>query len=639
MLIACSKTSEGVTKGNAIDRYAPIAVEIGPTNGLSEKDYLFGFSWGSKSEYYEPMPEMIQQACSELGIPMAISESPDNWIQTEQNKCLDNMINDGARGIFMMTSEPNSGNLKINEMVSEGIPVVCLGGAPTLPTESTLTLATDVYQCSYDATLALLEAMNYKGNIVAITGAETDTNSNKRLQAVDDACKQYGNVEILVSQKGIYSPESGLEIVGNVLEEYGDRIDGVVAMDYYAAYAMAYYLLNDDIYSDIICVGLDSDKLVLKAIEEGKMLGSMSQNPWAQAYLGVYTLKMLKDGWTYKTGQPYMVDTGNFLITKDNIKDYASIAKKKTSEIASSWANRFNPPARLIKAKIKSAWDTDGDAIPTRITAIIPQSSNEYWKLFAQGLLDNVGDNMSTKIDLCQETDVNQQLEKLDTAIAANVDYVVLYPTEDERFIDSIEKATNKGIKVILVESDIVDSARSAYIGCDNYEAGQLAARAMIETSDKRRNIAIVGGNKEQSQQNERARGFTDEIYNNSDHKIVCIEYSNADSVQATEKMQYILKAYPQTNAFLVLSSTDTDSVVRTVQGKINRDTYSIIAFNGAELTEYYINGNLVKAIIETDPYQLGKETGELIIKMDSGQENNEPKYSLIKVNTRDILE
>lgn len=96
-----------------------------------------------------------------------------------------------------MLSEEVLGNYKTSKLVADGIPVVCIGGAPAQPSQCTVTLATDVYQCAYDATLTVLDALNYEENIVAITGAASDTNSAKRLQGVADACAQYSKVTLL----------------------------------------------------------------------------------------------------------------------------------------------------------------------------------------------------------------------------------------------------------------------------------------------------------------------------------------------------------------------------------------------------------------------------------------------------------
>jgi ribose transport system substrate-binding protein len=287
---------------------------------------------------------MAAQAVKELGIPDITIQTPQNWIQNEQNQMLDGMIASGVKGIFMMTSEATAGNEQISKMVDAGIPVVTIGGPPDLPSKSTLTLATDVEQSAYDATMAVIDGMGGKGNLVGLSGSLNDTNTQKRFAGIEKAVNEVPEVELLQLVGDISNAESAMTIVGDLLAARGAEIDGIVAMDYYAAFGVANYMLQSDDYDHISAVGIDSDEKVIEAIRAGKMLGTMSQNPWGQAYIGMYTLKMLVDGWTYKEGQPEVIDSGSYLITQENVEDYEGMVIEGTMAMMEQWTERFNPP-------------------------------------------------------------------------------------------------------------------------------------------------------------------------------------------------------------------------------------------------------------------------------------------------------
>lgn len=337
-----NETENAEQKG--VELYPEIA--YGPLEGKTEDDYRFGFSFGGIADYANPVEGMANLAASELGISNIKIQTPQNWIQNEQNQMLDGMIASGIKGIFMMPSEATAGNEQITKMVDAGIPIVCMGGPPDLPSKCTMTLATDVYQCAYDATVEVIKAMGEKGNIVGLSGALNDTNTQKRFSGIEDAVAQYPDVELLQLVGDISNAESSMTIVGDLLAARGNEIDGLVAMDYYAAFAVANYMMKSDDYNHIKAVGIDSDDKVIEAIKSGKMLGTMSQNPWAQAYLSMYTLKMLVDGWTYKDGQPEVVDSGSYLITQDRADDYEDMVIEETMKIMETWTDRFNPPVK-----------------------------------------------------------------------------------------------------------------------------------------------------------------------------------------------------------------------------------------------------------------------------------------------------
>ena len=111
-----------------------IDIPYGPTEGKTDDDYYFGFSFGGINPYADPVEPAATVAEKELGINkhMTIS-TPQDWIQNDQNQLLDAMIAGGVKGIQMMPSEATASNEQITKMVNAGIPVVCMGGPPALP--------------------------------------------------------------------------------------------------------------------------------------------------------------------------------------------------------------------------------------------------------------------------------------------------------------------------------------------------------------------------------------------------------------------------------------------------------------------------------------------------------------------------
>ena len=91
-------------------------------------------------------------------------------------------------------------------------------------------------------------------------------------------------------------------------------------------------------------VGLNNFPVILDAIKDGYATGTMAQNPYGQAYLASYSLKLLTDGCTYK-GTDFYINTGLLYITKDSLATQADDLAKVTSGLAKDWkAKYFNCP-------------------------------------------------------------------------------------------------------------------------------------------------------------------------------------------------------------------------------------------------------------------------------------------------------
>lgn len=350
-----SSGGDGKSDGNQGEAKEPSAayeqsvwkdvVAYGPMDGKSDKDYAFGGVFGAINSYSDPMQGAADEAAEELGIQATQFDAPKDWVQNDQNTILDGLIAKGLKGIYMMTSDPVAGNEQIAKMVSSGVPVVCVGGSPETPSEATLTLATDVYQASYDGTVNLIEAMGGKGGVVGLCGAVTDTNTQSRMQAIEDACDEYPDVTLVQIIGDIDESEASVTAVENILAAKGDEINGFISTCYYPSVALA-SILAEEKYSDIHAIGCDTDEAVLDGIKSGSLDGTMSQNPWGQAYLATVTLKMLTDGWTYKDSEEFLIDSGSFYITAENVDNVEETQKEATMEMAKTWTDKFEAPSK-----------------------------------------------------------------------------------------------------------------------------------------------------------------------------------------------------------------------------------------------------------------------------------------------------
>ncbi len=355
LVTGCSGGKNADTDGSSSDSKEPSAaygesvwkdvVDYGPADGKTDKDYAFGGVFGAINSYSDPMQGAADEAAEELGIPSTQFDAPKDWVQNDQNTILDGLIAKGLKGIYMMTSDPVAGNEQISKMVGSGVPVVCVGGSPDTPSEATLTLATDVYQASYDGTINLIEAMGGKGGVVGLCGAVTDTNTQSRMKAIEDACAEYPDVNLVQIIGDIDESEASVTAVENILAAKGDQINGFISTCYYPSVALA-SILSEDKYSEIHAIGCDTDEAVLDGIKSGALDGTMSQNPWGQAYLATVTLKMLTDGWTYKDSEEFLIDSGSFYITSENVDKVEETQKEATMEIAKTWADKFEAPAK-----------------------------------------------------------------------------------------------------------------------------------------------------------------------------------------------------------------------------------------------------------------------------------------------------
>ena len=115
---------------------------------------------------------------------------------------------------------------------------------------------------------------------------------------------------------------------------------GIIATAYVPSTVGATALIN---LGDkrIKMVGIDDDPIVLDAIREGFLVGTMAQNPYGQAYVAAFALDKLRHGCQMNADAPFLIDSGTFLIDPTTVDTYADNLKEITAEIQSGFEANY----------------------------------------------------------------------------------------------------------------------------------------------------------------------------------------------------------------------------------------------------------------------------------------------------------
>jgi len=310
-----------------------------PKEAEKTPEYKFALVKGANHPYFELWAAAADDAEKDFSLPDVVLQAAQHWDQNEQNQVLDGLIAKGIKAISFMPADAVAGNQQISKMADAGINVICLAGPPAEPSKALFTFATDVYNSAYTGAKMAIEAMGGKGNLVHLAGMLTDPNTKKRMDAVKKAVSEYQDVKLYQEIGDLDVAEPAQNAVKNLMAKRSE-IDGIICTAYVPSVAVATELRNFD-EKRIKAVGIDTDKLVIDAIKDGYMTGTMSQNPYGQAYIGVYSMKLLADGYKWKKDNPFFIDSGTFFISKDNIDNYDEGIKQMTKKMLDEWVVKY----------------------------------------------------------------------------------------------------------------------------------------------------------------------------------------------------------------------------------------------------------------------------------------------------------
>ncbi len=316
---------------------------------------------GGPHPFFDPWGPGIEDAVADFGLAGGTYQFPPQWELTAQNNMVETLVAQGYNAFVIFPGDANGTNALLDELLAQDIPSIAGGGCTSEPSPAAFCIATDVGNSAYIGTKALIAAMGdictveEPCQIVHIASRLVDPNTQARIAAVDRAVAETnGTVEVLQHLTDSDDQEAATEKVGAILAASGDEIDGMISVAYVGS-SVAATLLRNLGDKRIKMIGIDDDPEVLSAIEDGFLVGTMSQNPYGQAYLGAWVLDQIRHGCTVKDDAPFLIDSGTFLITADganvgdvpstSIADYVQKRVDITNELMASFeANYLNCP-------------------------------------------------------------------------------------------------------------------------------------------------------------------------------------------------------------------------------------------------------------------------------------------------------
>ena len=146
----------------------------------------------------------------------------------------------------------------------------------------------------------------------------------------------------------IDAPEPAEEKINAFLAAQADKVDGIVTTAWVPAVVAANSLrkIGD---KRIKMVGIDHDEVVLKAIKDGYVHGTMLQNPYGQGYIGSFAMDKLRSGCKVNQNAPFkttaltnqFIDSGTAFVGRDKVDTYIGAMEAVTKDLMASFESTY----------------------------------------------------------------------------------------------------------------------------------------------------------------------------------------------------------------------------------------------------------------------------------------------------------
>ncbi|GGE11403.1 sugar ABC transporter substrate-binding protein [Aureimonas endophytica] len=326
---------------------AALVLASSGTGALAADDSRIGLVPGGPHPYFAAWDQAAKDAAKDFGLSGADYKVPQKWELSQQNQLLESMLSQGYNGFLIFPGDSVGTVSTVSEIVGNGAPVVTGAGCLKDPSEAAFCLGTDTGNSAYLGTQELLKILGPGKRIAHFTGFLVDPNTQLRIDAVAKAAKEGGATVVQVIAD-IDAPEPAEEKINAYLAAHAGEVDGIVTTAWVPAVVAANALrkIGD---KRIKMVGIDHDEVVLKAIKDGFVSGTMLQNPYGQGYIGAFALDKLRKGCTVKADAPFksnaltakFIDSGTIYVAADKVDSYVDAMREKTKTLLASFGDTY----------------------------------------------------------------------------------------------------------------------------------------------------------------------------------------------------------------------------------------------------------------------------------------------------------
>lgn len=254
----------------------------------------------------------------------------------------------------------------------------------------------------------------------------------------------------------------------------------------------------------------------------------------------------------------------------------------------------------------------------------------QFWDDVEKGA-DQAGEELNYEIRYSEsDTDsaVEQQIKFVQDAIDDNFDAIVIAPDDRSQLNEVLKSASDKGMKIITINSDITDvGCRKVYIGSSNSSAGTIAGREVMNISGLENtnvNIGIIGQGSTSAAALDRINGFKNQITsvnkarkdaaassgiysaNVNLYNIISTEHCDNDRARAKEITQKMIEVHPEINLMFGTNENSTLGICDAISELGLGGKVKVVGFNSHSQEIEYIQKGILTGSVVQNPYNMG---------------------------------
>ncbi len=523
--------------------------------------------------FFVSLVDGAKAEADKLGVELTVVDAGDD--ATKQVSDIEDLVSKGVSVLIVNPVDSDAVSGAVQAAKNQGIKVISVDRAVN-GVEVDCEIASDNVAGAELATQFIVDTLG-EGVKVAelqgIAGASAAIDRGQGFHNIADA-----KLTVVASQVANFDRTEGMTVMENMLQANPD-IQAVFAANDEMALGAVEAISGAN--KDILVVGFDATDDALAAIRQGRMAGTIAQQPELIGSTSVANAVKLINGETIESKIPVEVT----LVTIDNVDTFNTKAPVEivgNGGIGLSVSTQNNPffVTLVDGAKAKA------DELGVSLTVV------------------DAGD------------DVTKQVSDIEDLCSKDISVLIVNPVDSDAVAGAIESAKAKGVRVIAVDRAVNGVEIDCQIASDNVAGAELATQFIVDTLGEGAEVAELQGIAGASAAIDRGQGF----HNIADAKlkVVASQVANFDRTEGMTVMENILQANPNVKGVFAANDEMALGAVEAISGA-NKDVV-VVGFDATDDAIAAIKAGRMDATIAQQPDLIGSTSIEYAVKLINGE-------------------
>lgn len=269
----------------------------------------------------------------------------------------------------------------------------------------------------------------------------------------------------------------------------------------------------------------------------------------------------------------------------------------------------------LVAAGCRGPGSPDGAAkpAPRRRIAVIPMgTTHEFWKAVQAGAL-TAGRDRGVEVvwkGPLKEDDRSEQIEIVETLVAAGVDALVLSPIDDRALLRPVREAAAAGIPTVVFNSSLTGDVHRAFVATDNFKGGVLAAERVGELLGGRGRIMMLRLKVGVEGTMKREDGFLSTVRARFPGLDVVSEnqYAGSSTETAYQTAENLIARFGAVDAIFTPNESTTFGCLRALEDLGLAGRIKLVGFDSSDKLLEALRTGRIHGLVLQDPFRMGYE-------------------------------